>query len=118
MMADASGDRSGMPRGVTPIDRFALTLSALTAVVLRAIVILASIAMLADLAALNGRLYRWAEKEPGLVRGPGKIKHHDLTGMDDGHTDTSEPSHSSGPFLGSRCMPDQTLSGLTYACLY
>jgi putative transposase len=28
--------------------------------------------------------------EPGLVRKPGKIKHLDLTGMDDGHADTSE----------------------------
>jgi hypothetical protein len=28
--------------------------------------------------------------EPGLVPGPGKIKYLDLTGMDDGHTETSE----------------------------
>ena len=28
--------------------------------------------------------------EPGLVREPGKMKHFDLTGMDDGHTETSE----------------------------
>jgi hypothetical protein len=29
-------------------------------------------------------------KEPGLLREPGKIKHLDLTGMDDGHTETSK----------------------------
>jgi hypothetical protein len=28
--------------------------------------------------------------EPGLVREPDKIKHLDLTGMDDGHAETSE----------------------------
>jgi hypothetical protein len=29
-------------------------------------------------------------REPGLIGKPGKIKHLDLTGMDDGHTETSE----------------------------
>jgi hypothetical protein len=28
--------------------------------------------------------------EPGLVGEPGKIKHLDLTGIDDGHAETSE----------------------------
>ena len=29
-------------------------------------------------------------REPGLIREPGKIKHLDLTGMNDGHAETSE----------------------------
>ncbi len=29
-------------------------------------------------------------KEPGLIREPGKMRHPELTGMDDGHAETSE----------------------------
>jgi hypothetical protein len=29
-------------------------------------------------------------KEPGAIREPGKIKHPDLTGMSDGHAETSQ----------------------------
>jgi hypothetical protein len=29
-------------------------------------------------------------KEPGVARKPGKIRHLDLTGMNDGHAETSE----------------------------
>ena len=35
-------------------------------------------------------LVRVGGKEPGLVRQPGKLKHPDLTGMNDGHTETPE----------------------------
>ena len=31
-------------------------------------------------------------KEPGLVREPGMMRHLDLTGMGDGHAETSESS--------------------------
>ena len=44
-----------MGDAVTPIDRFTFTISAVTAFVLAAVVILAFVAMLPDLAALNGR---------------------------------------------------------------
>ena len=36
------------------------------------------------------RLVHVGGMEPGLVPRPGKIKHLDLTGMDDGHTETSQ----------------------------
>lgn len=40
--------------------------------------------------ALNRDPLQVGGMEPELVREPGKIKHLDLTGMDDGHADTSE----------------------------
>ena len=36
------------------------------------------------------RLVHVGSKEPGLVRRPGKIGHLELTGMSDGHAETSE----------------------------
>jgi hypothetical protein len=39
---------------------------------------------------LTDKLVQMGGREPGLVREPGKIKHLDLTGMDDGHAETSE----------------------------
>jgi hypothetical protein len=36
------------------------------------------------------RLVQVGGIEPGLIAKPGKIKHLDLTGMDDGHAETSE----------------------------
>jgi hypothetical protein len=35
-------------------------------------------------------LVQMGGKEPGVNREPGKIKHPDLTGMSDGHAETSQ----------------------------
>jgi len=39
---------------------------------------------------LESALVHVGGKEPGLIREPGKMRHLELTGIDDGHAETSE----------------------------